>query len=48
MKKKIFGGNFLGSVVMGRVSGDNLMFANENGKIALMDIKTQKIHGNVS
>lgn len=41
--KKIFGGNFLGSVVMGgRVSGDNLMFANENGKIALMDIKTQK------
>jgi len=40
--KKIFDGSFIGEVVMGRVSGENLMFANENGKIALMSIKTQK------
>jgi hypothetical protein len=38
--KKIHGGNFLGAVVAGQLSGSAIMFANENGKVALMDAET--------
>lgn len=33
-------GSFLGAVVAGSLSGDNIMFANESGKIAIMSAKT--------
>jgi hypothetical protein len=36
------GGSFLGAVRMGVLSGDNIMFANENGKIAIMSALTGK------
>jgi len=39
---KLHGGSFLGAVVIGDLSGDNIMFANENGKIAIMSAKTGK------
>lgn len=39
---KVNGGNFLGSVRIGRLYGGMIMFANENGKIALMDGNTGK------
>jgi len=34
--EKVQGGSFLGNVAAGLLSGGNIMFANENGKIALM------------
>lgn len=39
---KLHGGDFLGSVIAGELSGGNVMFANENGKIALMNGATGK------
>lgn len=36
------GGDFLGSVRAGQLSGSRVMFANENGKIALMNAATGK------
>jgi len=35
-------GGFLGNVIMGLLSGGNIMFVNENGKIALMNGQTGK------
>lgn len=35
--REVQGGDFLGSVNVGLLSGENIMFANENGKLALMN-----------
>jgi len=40
--QRIFGGSFLGSVFAGDLSGENAMFANENGKIAIMNVKSRR------
>jgi hypothetical protein len=39
---KISSGSFLGAVVAGSLSGNNIMFANENGKIAIMSARSGK------
>jgi len=40
--EKKLSGSFLGAVVAGSLSGDNIMFANANGKIAVMSARSGK------
>jgi len=40
--RKLHSGNFLGSVRAGDISGNSIMFANEDGKVALMSAITGK------
>jgi len=40
--RKLQSGNFLGAVRIGDISGNSVMFANENGKVALMNTVTGK------